>query len=72
MDYLDTDYSRSPAKGYSTHSFRIGAATVAKEAGISNVHIKMLGHWNSDAYQLYVRTPKEYLARPSRQLAIGV
>ena len=30
--------------GYNTHSFRIGAATTAKENGISDAHIKMLGH----------------------------
>ena len=60
-----------PVKGYTTHSFRIGAATTAKEAGVSDVHIKMLGRWKSDAYQLYVRTPKERLARLSRQLATG-
>ena len=60
-----------PVKGYTTHSFRIGAATTAKEAGVSDVHIKMLGCWKSDAYQLYVRTPKERLARLSRQLATG-
>ena len=60
-----------PVKGYTTHSFRIGAATTAKEAGVSDVHIKMLGRWKSDAYQLYVRTPKECLARLSRQLATG-
>ena len=42
-------------KQYNTHSFRIGAATTAKEAGISDVHIKILGHWKSSAYLLYVR-----------------
>ena len=57
-----------PLKGYTTHSFRIGAATTAKEAGVSDVHIKMLGRWKSDAYQLYVRTPRDRLARLSRQL----
>ena len=34
-----------------THSFRIGAATPAKHAGISDVHIKTLAQWKSDAYQ---------------------
>ena len=33
---------------YNTHSFRIGAATSAKEAGIDNLSIKMLGRWRSD------------------------
>ena len=55
-------------KNYSTHSFRIGAATSAKEAGISDVHVKMLGRWKSNAYQLYVHTPKESLENLSRQM----
>ena len=36
-------------KCYTTHSFRIGAATLAKDAGISDVHIKVLGHWKSNS-----------------------
>ena len=56
------------SKGYNTHSFRIGAATTAKEKGISDVHIKMLGRWQSNAYQLYVRTPQKRLAQLSEQL----
>ena len=55
-------------KRYTTHSFRIGAATSAKDSGISDVHVKMLGHLKSKAYQLYVRTPKEQLAKLSKQL----
>ena len=58
-------------KQYNTHSFRIGAATTAKEAGISDVHIKMLGRWKSSAYQLYVRTPRDKLAKLSEQMVIG-
>lgn len=53
--------------GYNTNSFRIGAATIVKEVEISDVHIKMLGSWKSDAYQLYVCTPRDKL---SKQLAI--
>ena len=53
---------------YNTHSFRIGAATSAKAEGISDTHIKMLGRWQSSAYQQYIKTPREQLATLSRQL----
>lgn len=53
---------------YNTHSFRIGAATSAKAAGISDLHIKMLGRWQSDAYQTYIKTPPEDLAKFSKLL----
>ena len=32
-----------PASNYNTHGFRIGAATTAKDAEISDTHIQMLG-----------------------------
>ena len=56
---------------YNTHSFRIGAATSAMDAGIADAHVKMLGRWRSDAYQRYVRTPPMELAKLSKQLASG-
>lgn len=56
---------------YNTHSFRIGVATSAKEAGISDSHIMMLGRWQSNAYLRYIRTPPETLAQLSRTLATG-
>ena len=40
---------------YNTHSFRIGAATAARKAGMSIVDIKSLGRGKSDAYQHYIR-----------------
>ena len=47
---------------YAGHSFRIGAATAALRAGISDAKIKMLGRWESSAYQLSLRTPRQELA----------
>ncbi len=42
---------------YSGHSFRIGAATTAAQAGIGDAVIKQLGMWKSSAYSTYIRLP---------------
>ena len=46
---------------FSSHSFRIGAATVAARMGVPDHLIQAVGRWNSDAYKLYIRTPAEAL-----------
>ena len=51
------------------NSFRIEAATTAAKANIPDVYIKMLGRWQSDAYQKYIRTPPSELAKFSSLLA---
>ena len=38
-----------------THSFRIGGASAAASASVSDVVIKILGRWSSDAYRRYIR-----------------
>ena len=53
---------------YAAHSFCIGAATTASGVGISDAHIKMLGRWESSAYQIYVRTPRQDLANLAKKL----
>jgi integrase len=44
---------------FNGHSFRIGAATTALQSGISDAKIKLLGRWESSAYQLYLHSPRE-------------
>jgi hypothetical protein len=39
---------------YSGHSFRRGAATSAKAAGVPDTEIQLLGRWTSNAYQTYI------------------
>ena len=53
---------------FNTHSFRIGAATSAKRAGISDSHLKALGRWRSNAYLKYVRLSPQDLTNLSRSL----
>ena len=56
---------------YNTHSFRIGAATSARQAKIPDSYIKMLGRWKSEAYLSYIKTPPRELARLSGYIISG-
>lgn len=40
---------------YGTHSFRIGAATEASRAGLSNSEVQRIGRWRSACFAGYVR-----------------
>ena len=42
---------------YSSHSFRIGAASTAAAAGLPDWRIQALGRWSSNCYQRYIRLP---------------
>ena len=56
---------------YLGHSFRSEAATTAAKRGIGETTIKMLGRWQSNAYQVYIKTPRDQLAQESRVLSAG-
>ena len=54
---------------FAGHSFRIGAATTAAQAGIPDATIQLLGRWKSTAYLLYIKTPRDQLASVSQTLS---
>lgn len=54
----------------SGHSFRIGAATTAAMNGVPDSLIKTMGRWESSAYTLYIRTPRETLCSVARALVV--
>ena len=53
---------------YSSHCFRIGAATSAALAGVPDHLIKTLGRWSSNAYLRYIHTPTHVLLQSAQHL----
>ena len=63
------EYRGKEVKRYSSHSFRIGAASTAAEAGLPDSLIKSLGRWRSNCYQHYIRISTKRLKQVPKQLA---
>lgn len=53
---------------YNTHSFRIGAVTTVRQTNIPDSYFKMLGSWKNNAYQSYIKTLQEEIAKLSKYL----
>ena len=47
---------RALGSGYTSHSFRMGAATTASQCGVPVDQIRVLGRWKSDAYTVYIKS----------------
>ena len=58
------------AENYVGHSFCIEAATMAAQCGLPESTIKILGRWQSSAYILRIKTPRETLSNVAKVLAI--
>ena len=72
MSYLASRQIMASAQipgNFSSHSFCIGAATVAARNGVPDHLIQTMGRWSSNAYQLYIRTPADSLVALSHKLA---
>ena len=53
---------------YTGHSFRIGAATSAAQARLSDPLIQIPGRWRSSVFQCYLRTPASTLVSVSQAI----
>ena len=60
--------SSTDTSKYSSHSFCIMVATTATEQGAQISLIKTMGRWQSQAYLLYIRTPRDTLCSGAKTL----
>ena len=57
-----------PVTFYSSHSFRIGAATTAAMSGVPEVRIQTMGRWSTDTHKIFIRPTLSFPSRPKRIL----
>ena len=66
---LCTRYVGVDGQHFNGHSFQIGAATSASQAGVLETRIKILGGWSNMAYHQYIRPSAPELATISKEIA---
>ena len=64
-------YTEEAARAFSSHSFRIRAATESAAAGIPEWLIQVTGRWKSGAYKTYIRPSKKTLQSVAPRMAAG-
>jgi hypothetical protein len=58
-----------PNTNLNTHSFRIGGASAAHEAGVPDTTIQTLGRWASNAFRLYLRIPDNTIQEAQHKMS---
>jgi hypothetical protein len=58
LNQLLKDWLSSTVPGISTHSFRIGAASMMGKLGFSDKDVKAVGRWGSRAFEGYIKLPR--------------
>ncbi len=61
----------SSGGGGGGYSFRQGAATAAKEVGLSDDEIQVLGRWKVDSYRLYLQMHQSHILNASTRIQRG-
>ena len=54
---------------FTSHSFRVSAASTAAALGVPDHMIRAMGRWNSDAYLTYVKLSCQRISDVSQKLA---
>ena len=61
------DYSK--VGKITSHSLRIGIATMLGQLGYSDNEIMAIGRWSSSAFELYIRSPRAVRAKTAKRMA---
>jgi hypothetical protein len=58
LNQLLKEWLGGTVQGISTHSFRIGAASMMGKLGFSDKDVKAVGRWGSRAFEGYIKLPR--------------